>query len=102
MKEAEIQKYCLDSIRKIGVFCMRINSGKVKVRGGFMQLAPVGTADIVVYPEGKLPCWLEIKQASGEQRLAQIAFQEKVTSLGHSYHVIKSINEVMALLPKLR
>jgi hypothetical protein len=102
MKESEIQRFCLDALKQLGIFCMRLNSGKVKVRGAWMNLAPVGTADIVAYPEKSLPVWLEIKQVKGEQRDAQVTFQEKVTSLGHSYYVIKSVDEVMELLPKLR
>ena len=37
----------LDALAKLGVWAMRVNSGKVKVRGGWVQLAPDGTADII-------------------------------------------------------
>ncbi len=102
MIESDIQRFCLDALKALGIFAMRLNSGKVKVRGAWMSLCPIGTADIVAYPENSLPVWLEIKQAKGEQRQAQIDFQEKVTNLGHSYYVIKSIDEFMPILALLR
>ena len=40
----------LKALIQLGIMAHRINSGTVKVRGGWVKLAPEGTADIVVYP----------------------------------------------------
>jgi len=83
-------------IRQMGIMAMRMNSGKVRVRGGWMQLHSPGTADILCFPRGRV-CWLETKTIKGTTNKGQIEnqaeFQRVVTALGHSYHRITSIDE---------
>jgi hypothetical protein len=83
-------------IRETGTFVLRLNSGKVKVRGGWMQLCPEGTADIVCFPKGA-PVWLETKAVKRDghkaQREAQDAFRERVEQLGHKYVLVRTIEE---------
>jgi Holliday junction resolvase len=86
-------------IRQMGIMAMRMNSGKVRVRGGWMQLHSPGTADILCFPRGRV-VWLECKTIKGttnkEQIENQAEFQRIVTGLGHSYHRITSIDEGLA------
>ncbi len=83
-------------IRHMGILCERMNSGKVKVRGGYMQLHTAGTADVLCFPRGRI-VWLETKDANGhtnkEQVEAQAAFRDRVLALGHEYHRITSLDE---------
>jgi len=73
-----------------------MNSGKVKVRGGWMQLHSPGTADILVFPQGRI-VWLETKDPKGsthkEQVKAQADFRDRVMALGHEYYRITSTDE---------
>ena len=84
-------------IRQMGHFPLRMNSGKVKVRGGWVQLHDKGTADILVFFRSGRVLWLETKDPDGttqKQRVAdQAAFRDKVLDLGHEYRIIKSIDE---------
>lgn len=43
--------------------------------------------------------WLEVKTATGKQSELQKSFQAKVESEGHVYAVVRSIDDVAALLP---
>ncbi len=79
-------------LTQAGVTAIRMQSGKVRVRGGWMMLAPAGTADILCFPRGKV-VWLETKTLKGELRQAQEAFRDRVMQMGHKYFVIRSIDE---------
>lgn len=89
--KAEVQ----DFLGKLGMFYMRLQSGQVKVRGGFMHLCPTGTADLVVYPsKGFSVGWIEMKQLKGVQRKSQVEFQAKAEAAGHPYLVARSAEDV--------
>lgn len=94
--EGAIKAAVMDYLKKSGRFYMRMQSGKVKVMGGWMYLCPAGTADVLTFaPDGRC-MWIELKQLKGEQRKAQVEFQEKVTAIGHSYVVARSVEDVAA------
>ena len=82
--------------QQAGAIAFRMNSGKVKVRGGWMQLHSAGTADILCFPRGRV-LWLETKDSKGhtnkEQVEAQAAFRDKVLEIGHEYFRITSIDQ---------
>lgn len=79
---------------------LRLNSGKVRVKGGFMQLCPEGTSDyLICNPD---PHWLELKAAGNttkaSRREAQEEFGARVVGLGHKYRICTSVEEVRAFL----
>lgn len=89
--KGEVQDY----LNGIGMFFMRLQSGMVKVRGGFMHLCPIGTGDLVVYPtKGFAVGWIEMKQLKGLQRGSQVNFQKRVETAGHPYLVARSAADV--------
>lgn len=95
--KAEIHDYLV----RTGAFFFRMNSGKVKVRGGWVYLCPPGTADYLVF-QGAMPCWAEIKKP-GKVALTpdvkrQGAFAEKVQSMGHRHAQVQSLEEFIAFL----
>ena len=100
-ESSEITGPLIKMIRKMGIFCERMNSGKVKVRGGWMQLHSPGTADILAFPQGRV-VWLETKDPLGhtnqEQKESQENFRYKVTELGHEYYRVTSIDEALGVL----
>lgn len=91
-------------LNKTGAFYFRMQSGKVKVRGGFMQLAPEGTADLIVF-KGTWPVWIELKApkcVTAKARIeAQAAFAAKVRAEGHDYAICESVDDVVAALAGL-
>ncbi len=99
--EGKVKAAVIDALEKTGVHHVRIQSGKVRVRGGWMCLAKEGTADILCCPNSRLPVWLELKQLKGKQRECQIEFEASVRALGHSYHVIRGLDDLEPILREL-
>jgi hypothetical protein len=102
VREGEIQAQAVTALKQLGICYMRINSGKVKVRGGWMQLAPEGTADLAVFPEAKMPIWLELKQPKKGPSKEQQDFRDQVVRLGHKYFVIRSLDDLIPVLKEMR
>lgn len=100
-ESSEITGPLVKMIRQMGIMCERMNSGKVKVRGGWMQLHSPGTADILAFPRGRV-VWLETKNVKKdyhkEQQEAQAEFSERVMALGHEYATIRTIDEGLEVL----
>lgn len=100
-KEADLQKEVVKALKQLGLFHLRINSGIVKVRGGFMHLAREGTADFIIF-KGESPYWLELKgfgQTTHKKRAeAQADFRDEVLSLGHRYAKCDSLAQVIEFL----
>lgn len=90
---SEITGPLIKMLKEAGVIAIRMQSGKVKVRGGWMMLAPAGTADILCFPRKKPVTWIECKILKGELRLKQEEFRERMTALGHVYVVARTIDE---------
>lgn len=92
----EITGPLVSMIRQMGIFCERMNSGKIKTGRRWIYLHSPGTADILCFPQGRV-VWLECKQPKGrthrEQIDSQEAFKERVESIGHEYARITSIDE---------
>lgn len=86
-----------DFLKRSGLFFLRLNSGKVKVKNGWMYLCPEGTADYVVYcPDVR---WLELKAPGGktkkERAQKQQEFADMVLSMGHKHIKATSLDEVI-------
>ena len=98
-ESSELTGPLVAAIRKCGVMCLRMNSGKAKVRGGYLQLHEKGTADILCFPRGRV-VWLETKAVAKdyhkEQQKSQADFRAQVLALGHEHHVIRSLAEGLA------
>lgn len=98
---SELTGPLIKMLRQAGVLTFRMQSGRVKVRGGWMMLCEAGTADILCFPKGK-PCWIETKAVKREshkaQREAQDAFRELVEGQGMRYVYARTIDEGLAAL----
>ena len=88
-------------LKKAGHFHLRLQSGKVKVRGGFMQLCPEGTADFQVCIKPQT-YWIELKAPKAvtakARKVAQAAFGDEVRALGHVYALCESLDDVRSVL----
>jgi hypothetical protein len=84
------------------VHLVRVQSGQVKVRGGWMHNAPAGTADLLgVGPGGRaLAC--EIKTEDGELSPEQEAFAAMWKRKGGLWVVVRSKDEFMAAMLEAR
>lgn len=97
MKEAEIQAAILDYLRLKGHFFWRNNSGAFRTeRGGFYRVGTPGAPDIIGCVDGKF-VGLEVKTAKGKLSDEQEAFAHALRAFGGQYHVVRSIDDVVAL-----
>jgi hypothetical protein len=96
MSENAIQRQILDALACVGAHATRVQSGKVKVRGGWMQLAQEGTADIhVTVPPRGLTLWLEVKTGEGKLRAVQVAWAEGQRGLGAVVRTVRTPAEAV-------
>ena len=91
-KQTELTGPLVKMLRQMGIVTLRLNSGKLRVRGAWMTLCPIGTADIVCFQRNRV-IWLECKTLQGKLRDSQKQFRESVTALGHEFYEIRSIDE---------
>ena len=57
-----------------------------------------GAADLVVLLSGGRSVYFEFKSAIGTQKPGQVLFQKKLEALGHEYHLVRTLEEVQAIL----
>jgi hypothetical protein len=92
----------LRMIQQTGTIAFRMQSGRVKVAGGWMHLCPEGTADILCFPRGLPVTWIETKAPDGKTAKArqesQADFRYRVEQIGHRYLRVMSIDEGLAAL----
>ena len=96
--ETEIKKEITDYLRNRGYTVHRMNSGKAKVKGGYLELCEKGTPDILVLGKDKYILWIETKKPGGnptEEQLEKIAYYK---TLGHSTLIAESIENVIQYL----
>lgn len=108
----DITRPIYDALKKRGLFVIRLNSGKVRVRGGYMHLCEEGTPDLLVFVpitvESEFPglraivetriTWIETKELKGKLREKQIEFRDKVLVLGHRHIVARCLDDVLGEL----
>lgn len=97
MREQDIQNAVLDYLSYKGVFHYRQNSGAYRTQhGSFVRYGTPGSPDIIVVEDGRY-IGLEIKKPTGVQSKSQKEFQKKLEEAGGEYHLIRSIDDVLAL-----
>ncbi len=94
--EGDIQASILDAFAALGVLAWRVQAGKVKVRGGWMTLAPPGTPDVhvLVPPHGRLLA-LEVKAPDGRVRAAQLVWAATARRDGGVVATVRSVDEAL-------
>lgn len=105
MNESELYKRILDSLNAIpGVLAWRVHAGKVKVRGGWMQLAAKGVADIHALVEPGVFVGLEVKRPDGKGRIreSQSEWIDRVRSLGGHAVVVMTVDEAVRAVLEIR
>jgi len=98
--ETAISKAIRDALKKDGWRVERINSGMVKVAGGFMHLASKGTPDSLVMKSRTLWGWLETKTPEGKLNEHQVAFHAWAREVGINVDVVRSADEARAAVEK--
>uniref|UniRef100_A0A6H2A3U8 Putative VRR-NUC domain-containing protein n=1 Tax=viral metagenome TaxID=1070528 RepID=A0A6H2A3U8_9ZZZZ len=104
MKEADIERAISDYLQiqqNMGkLVWFRMNSGKAWVGGEkkyLIQLCQEGTPDILVIQYGR-PIFFEVKSDTGKVSTAQEILMELLENQGALCYVVRSVDEVIALL----
>lgn len=98
--ETAIQKSIKEELERWGYLVRRVHSGKVRVRGGWMQLAEAGTGDLIVQG-GSFTAWLEVKTDEGEQSVEQEEFEADVIRRGNLYLTARTAAEALSKIRAL-
>lgn len=112
--EKVIQAAILKYLEGTGLLFWRQNSGLIPVPTGrknrsgkpifrMVKLGTEGLPDIIVVvpPTGQF-LGLEVKASDGKLRPAQIEFSTRLLDAGGRYEVVRSVDDVKAVLSKVR
>lgn len=100
--ETSLARAIREALSVLGVVAWREQSGQVRVRRGYMHLAPEGTPDIVGHmPDGRA-LYLEVKHGKGKERPAQTAFLARARAAGCVCGTVRSVAEAVALVQNAR
>ena len=116
MTEGEIKRACLEYLQLLQnqgkLWHTRLNAGEFQTQSGrWAKGCPLGTADAIVIreiasasPDDCLDStevlFVEFKSETGKQSPEQVAFQARVEAQGCRYVIIRSVEELMELVPQ--
>lgn len=92
--ETVLSRAIQDALIAIGAMVVRVQSGKVPVKRGWLQLAPKGTPDLWVARYGRTG-WFEVKCGKGERTPEQIAWAETAARHGIRVVEVRSVTEAV-------
>lgn len=99
MSETQLSASIRSALTRMGIWCMRIQSGRVRSRGGFVQLAEAGTPDILlVGPASVAGSWLEVKVEKGRYETSQPAWHERAKKMGVRVATVRSMSEAVEVV----
>lgn len=92
--ETSIKKQIKADLERAGFLVRRVQSGKARVKRGWMVFAEKGTADLLVQGDGWMG-WFEVKTSDGEQKDNQKAFQAEVEKRHGIYVIVRNSAEAL-------
>lgn len=83
VSESSLVAACLELLARLGVPCLRNNTGALRVAGRFVRFGAVGSSDILgtLPPRGRTLA-IEAKTERGRLSEAQAAFLERIRAAG--------------------
>lgn len=100
--EKDIQKLCIDVLKKNGCLVMRHNN--VRVSGGKFVFVPkdeLGAPDVICLYAGKCFC-IEIKAPNKKQSIEQLMFEERVKKVQCYYILVDSIDKACNIFETIK
>ena len=100
MTETALSAAITTALEQLGYWVIRLNSGKVKGRRGWIHLCPAGTPDLMVL----MPCvladpgtvlFLEVKLPGGKASAEQEAWHQRARRMGHRVSIVSSVREAI-------
>lgn len=103
MSETALSKAIRDALKRVRhVKVLRLNSGRVRVKGGYVHLCEPGTPDILVMLPHQRVCWLEAKTRDGVVEDDQIEWHAEAVALGHTVHVVRDVQQAVDVVIRER
>lgn len=90
--ETSRQALIVEALETAGRLVIRIQSGRVRVKGGWMHLAPTGTPDLYVVGWG----WLETKLENTKPSAEQLRMHARLRSAGERVEIIRTPSEALS------
>lgn len=98
-REQDIQNAILDTLARLGVFALRLNSGAIKTQhGGMVRGCPAGTPDILSIINGAA-VFFEVKRPGKKPTPIQEAMHERLRQSGARVYVVTSVDDLLEMLP---
>lgn len=98
LSEHELQKNIIELLQYHGWYCLRLNSGKIRTQsGGFMQLCPKGTPDLMAIKRKQPPLFIEVKLPKGIVSPEQAIMMTELRKYGADCLVVRSIDDLEGL-----
>jgi hypothetical protein len=99
VSETDLSRDIQRSLGKLGIWCIRVHAGKVRVARGWMQLAEPGTPDLHC---PALALWLEVKTQGGALEASQVAWHQRATREGVKVAVVRSVSDAISAVTRAR
>ena len=96
--ENQIQNEIIEYLTCCGFIVHRMQSGKVKVKGGWMQLCPEGTPDLFAVGRNGKTIWIEVKTKNGSVSDKQADQICELISRGQDVFIIRSVQQLEAVI----
>lgn len=101
ISETQISKEIRDYLNKRGIYNLRLNSGKVRVRGGWMQLCDEGTPDRYCLFKGK-SIFIETKVPGEKPTDEQLAAHDRIRRSGGIIIIAERLDDVIESFSELQ
>jgi hypothetical protein len=99
MSEQALTRAVIQGLNATGLCTVwRNQSGRIQVRGGFMQLGPIGSPDVVGYARDGRFVGIEVKLPGEKPTLAQSDWRERIEQAGGVAGVVHGVAEAIELL----
>jgi hypothetical protein len=96
-EETDLSKSIKTALEAMGFYVLRVNSGRVAVKRGWLWLAPAGTADLFAFKAGRVVA-LEVKVPGEVLDDAQVEWRDAWVAKGFSAACVHSIDEALAVV----
>jgi hypothetical protein len=103
VSETALSKAIRDALKRVRhVKVLRLNSGLVRAKGGYVHLCENGTPDLMVMLPHKRVCWLEAKTRDGVVEDEQVEWHAQALALGHVVHVVRDVQHAVDVVIRER
>jgi len=94
VSETQLSRSIQVALRQLGIWCIRVQAGIHRVRGGTLHCAERGTPDLCLPGLG----WLEVKTEEGEPSPDQLAWHSRAAREGVRVAVVRSVEQAVRIV----